>query len=512
VWIFKVLDKEITIKNMLLLSLLMVFICNVMGYLLFGPAPLYDATTMLIAVATCALLAFVLIKSDDALLPMTAMLTIFFLLFIFSRVLAFLYFPDRSHLPLSVSLGVKEINLGFSYFALGAAALNAGFFLARKLFANANSKVRDKTNLAMAYSSRHLLIAFLIVCVIQLYVAVWLGDSVLGEVDYGVRHKWVGVLSVLFNNYLAMLVIVVSLLISRRRGRRITVSLPLFIGAFVCVTVLLGSRSGGMTVLVLVLCAMLALHGNFKESLKSYLYFLLAVAVLSAVSFKVGTGIRTEMIYARDHSVAPGNEQTEVASETEAAEEAHDKPAIGGVSALSRLGAAFDTEVLTLSLHADHEMLSSNMTLSYALKSAVNVIVPGVIFADAQTNTALLWPFVYKLRDKALLQKGYYESFLWTAWGVAYAMFGWAAGIMALLISGVILQALFMLTCKFGEVQPYFSTMFLLNVFSFYSSMGLDDWLVGLQRTFFSLCLVLLILWAIAESGRWYMGRKVIER
>jgi len=115
-----VLDKEFSIKILLVLALFVVSGVSVVGYLLIGPTPMYDATTMGITLAICGLLSVALAKSDDALFSMFALLTAFFHLFIFTRVLFFQYFPERTHLPLSVVLSARQINFGYAYIALGA--------------------------------------------------------------------------------------------------------------------------------------------------------------------------------------------------------------------------------------------------------------------------------------------------------------------------------------------------------------------------------------------------------
>lgn len=504
------LDKEFSVKTVLVLSLIAVAVISVLGYISIGPTQLYNVTTMEITLALCGLLLAVLVKSDETLFPMFALLTTFFLLFIFTRVLSFLYIPERAHFPLSINLSAQQMNSGYAYIALGTAALCAGFFLAYMVFKNFLRKRSAGGIPVKVYRLSHLALIFAVICAVQLYVVVWIGDSVLGDMYYGVTNKFVGGISVLFCSVQALLVVVISTLASRKESRGGAIALLLFIGVFVSVSVMLGSRAGGILVGQTVLVAMLVLYENFRERLRNYMIFLLAIAVLSVISFPIATAVRTVMLAERE-SFAATNDTHPKHHEFVMNEELGGQPKMPGVSEaaggsmLSRLGAAFDTAVITASLDADQEMLSRTMNLSYALKSAVNIMVPGVVFAEAQVNTALLWPFIYKLRDSHLLKPGYYESFLWTPWGLAYSMFGWGAGLFALLMAGFILQAVYMATAgglRGSGWQPYFSAWILLGTFSFYSSMGLDDWLVGLQRSLFSLILVLFGLWGCEVVGR----------
>lgn len=488
-----ILDIELSIKTVLIASLATVALLSAVGSALIGPSPFYDATTMGITLALCSLLFGVLFWSGEVLLPMFALLAAFFLLFIFTRTLTFLYFPEWVHLPLSVTLSVKQINYGYAYIAIGTLAICAGFVFGGIAYKKLIEKGRVVRVVTKVYPLNHLILVFATVCLVQLYIALWLGDSIMSDMFYGVENKFVGVLSVLFSSAQAFLVVAISMLASKKQGGMNAGKLAMFSFAFLLTITALGSRSGGLQIFQVVLVVLFVLHGNFREKLKNYFIFFFLIALFSFVAFPAATAIRTTLLAERDglpvRALAPAPAPASAPDSS------------GNI--LSRLGAGFDTAVLTLSLDADQKMLSDTMNIQYALKSAVNVIVPGEIFADAPINTTLLWPYIYKLRDNKLLQKGYYESFLWTPWGLVYSMFGWVAGLIALLAAGFILQAVYMgIAGIAGKWQPYLLSWFLLNVFSFYSIMGLDDWLVGLQKSFFVVVLVLLMLWVVGCLAR----------
>jgi general stress protein CsbA len=126
-----ILDKELSIKTVLIASLATVAVLSALGNVLLGPNPFYDATTMGITLALCGLLLMALLRGGEVLFPMFALLAAFFLLFIFTRILTFLYFPEWVHLPLTVVLSVKQINYGYAYIAIGSVALCAGLGASR---------------------------------------------------------------------------------------------------------------------------------------------------------------------------------------------------------------------------------------------------------------------------------------------------------------------------------------------------------------------------------------------
>jgi hypothetical protein len=502
---FSLRNKEFSVKTVMMAALAAVAVLAAVGYVVIGPAPLYDATTMGITLALCGFLLIALLRAGESLFPMFIMLTTFSLLFIFTRVLTFLYLPEKSVLPLSVVLSVEQINAGYIYIAIGTGALGSGFWLGYLAFKNLLNKCGAVTTPIKVYPLHHLAMVFATVCVIQLYVALWLGAGVMGDVRYGVDNKFEGVLSVLFNSFQALLIVAISVIGSRKQSVvRGLVSLVIAI-FFLMVITLLGSRSGGLQIFQVMLIALLVIHGNSHQRLRNYFLFMLGIAVSSFALFPVATEFRSIMLAERDKVVMNKNHVVVngalMLAERDKVVMNKNHVVVNG--ALNRLGASFDTAVLTLVLDTDQELQSRTMNLPYAFKSAINVIVPGEIYAEAHTNTSLLWPFIYKLRDQKLLNDEYYETFSWTAYGTAYGMFGWWAGIMALLIAGIVLQVVYMgIVRHTNQWLPYFSAWFLMGMLAFIGNMGLDDWLVGMQRSLFSMLLVFFLLWAIGRLAR----------
>jgi hypothetical protein len=180
-------------------------------------------------------------------------------------------------------------------------------------------------------------------------------------------------------------------------------------------------------------------------------------------------------------------------------------PSMSGLYPIfDRLGANMDAEILILSRPGDAALIDQYMNIPYAIKSAINIMVPGVIFDDAQINTSFLPRFIYEGTDKAYLTKNYYESRPYTAWGITYAHFGWWGGLAALfLVMFVLAVGYKFLTEKFSNI--YISSFYLLvPVFSFFTIMGVDDYIANLQKDLVAIIFIVFLY----KSIDWVRGRK----
>jgi len=105
-------------------------------------------------------------------------------------------------------------------------------------------------------------------------------------------------------------------------------------------------------------------------------------------------------------------------------------------------------------------------------------VTPGTVFEDSLVNVSQAWPFIFKVRDAEVLKnRYYYESFLWTSFGIFYLMLGWA-GISVFLLAGV--AAVFgrlLISRTSGLINLTLTMWFMYMMGSFLFMMSLDDWL-----------------------------------
>ena len=146
--------------------------------------------------------------------------------------------------------------------------------------------------------------------------------------------------------------------------------------------------------------------------------------------------------------------------------------------ALNRGGANQDSQILILSIPARQDLAEKYLNVNYALKSAVNILVPGIVFDDAKITTAFLPRFIYEGADPKLLTKDYYETRPFTAWGFSFSHFGWSGGLIFLLFASAAstyLYSLLLIWCQ----GPSLPAIYLYSmIFGFFGMSGLDAFIV----------------------------------
>jgi hypothetical protein len=133
------------------------------------------------------------------------------------------------------------------------------------------------------------------------------------------------------------------------------------------------------------------------------------------------------------------------------------------------------------------------MTTEYMFKSAINIILPGVIFKDDQLNSSLAWPFIFNLRDEKNLQNKFYcEIFPWSIWASCSLMYGTDLGLLAIFIIGLLIGILnlsFSVNCSGLAIKA----CFVYTLASLLFMGGIDDYISFMVTSMSSVLLLILI-------------------
>ena len=163
-------------------------------------------------------------------------------------------------------------------------------------------------------------------------------------------------------------------------------------------------------------------------------------------------------------------------------------------SMLARLYAPTDTAILSVNLPKEPVLEDQLLNIKYSVKSALNILLPGVVFEDAQLNISQGWPFIFKMRDLNLIsEKYYYESFVITSFGFFYLLYGWSGIFLYLFMGMVIVFVYLKITCCPESLRLILTSWYCVSVGSFIYMMSLDDWIAmtgfGLLQSFVLLTL-----------------------
>lgn len=486
------LSRKISLSQILSCFLVIYMFASLAYYLIFRNTKLYNFTTLSYSLLLCGILLACLWFFKEEEFPNVAMMTLFFIVFMLPRLLEYLTFPSMVILPNGLTLNVNEINHSLGYIILGTISAFIGFYISRVLGSMISLDIVPAKEFRP--SAKLLWFLFLMIALLNIYIVVILGDG-LWDILLGAKHKIIGVLSVIVNLSVAFLVVLVALYRRQIKIRKLIVS---FAFIFFIVTTICGSRGAAETFLISSLAAMLAIFNNFKVKVVNIASFLLLITFLSLPSFYLGTLVRTKVIETRNHILETRNQKNGGyfrALIHHKVQSHPNNPSLAG-SILDRLG-VLDFAIIIISRKGDLELKKKFMTFTYSIKSAINIIIPGTVFSDAKINTSFLPPFIYeRVPLYHLYEKGYYESRYWTAWGISGVMFGPVGGLIVLSLTCFILQFSyrFLQSCSW-PIRHYFGAWFLLDCsFPFWGNMGLDDLLAGMEKTFLSLCTLLLFI------------------
>ncbi len=277
-----------------------------------------------------------------------------------------------------------------------------------------------------------------------------------------------------------------------------------------------GSRAGPLFVVVAIFLALLLDLGATSFSARRITLLIVMMAVLSVVGFSVATKIRNTELPKSNisfDSTASDVQRAGRASFTfprgdagthgQAPSSINSAPLIAPIGIMDRLGAYLDSLVVVLNFEGRADLLARYMRPEYSLKSAVNIIVPGVVFDCCTINTTFLPPFVYGGREELLLYRsGYYESTIWTVFGLAQVMFGRLGGLGVLLVCGVVFGAVYvqLRASRWGVVlMPIF---LFYGVYMFFMMQGLDAFFVDIQKFGLSMLVGFGLTYAFSRVGR----------
>jgi len=506
-------SRSYSLRAMMMIGIVVFLSLSVVGVIIKGWGPMYDGVTLALTMLVCALFIIVIMKCDSRMFPMVMVLETYFIIMIFPRLLSYLWFPDIIKLPslygaiadasmmteaelLSVTLGIglNDLNWAIGYIFTGTLLLMLGFFMATKLFGENISPTACVDHSTACYTPRSLLITMVVFAGVHLYLTVWLGNSVFSNVLFALDHKALGVLTMLVHPGTVFLLGLVSLFIASKSGRKVSWCFIAMLFILVVSSALDGSRSVPMALIQYVLVALIAVFGNYRTVPARYAGFFVMISVTIVVAWPLASAIRDSAIQERNqvHSFQEEQHGTIVSSIGH-----YDKINItlAAGRVVNRL-VDLDYAIVPIVVEGDSELLSKYMTVLYAVKSAINILVPGEVFEGVEVNTAFLWPFIYGERDTTLLKdKRYYETLPWTVWGLAHVMFGGMGGLVALFFIGFALQGVFILLGYIGgRYSPYLLTVWLVLAFSFFGNMGLDDWLMTVKGRIIDILVIFVVL------------------
>jgi len=502
---FTTLKSKLSIDQFLLLILFSEFIALFLGNTLVGSSILFNFETLtyafLILVVQTAGSYF---SSKDE--PVSAILSFYISVFIFSRLVCYLFIPLEIYFPYPTSINVAQINKALLYVLLGNITIILGAKLGNFFYKNKTPKfttppfIKKLQNFNLEINLLPIIILAILFISLELVLTYSLGvnlQSVSNE--KGPYHTYLMLLRTLvgFDTYFYFFLSLIFITKSKYRN------IKYFILAFLYwVTLSIGGSKGGLMKVDLVLIIHLtAIYLKEKFNIKYYALALLINFIVAVPVFMVIQKVREQAIdtYSLDSILKVASETKPVkinynqkshadlfkkASETSnwdtiRSSELYNKevvPRVGRVSTLlNRLG-VFDYIVITLNI-GDEKRMKEVFNIEYLFKSMVNIIMPGNPYEDSQYKTERMMPYVFDRKDIEYVGDNFNTEPL-TIWGAAYVYSGYFGGLLLILLMSLTLQYLFMLLkYSTSNITKAIAPMFLFVAqYTLIGNFGLDSY------------------------------------
>jgi len=483
--------KEImSLKNVIIYLMLLFYFIFGVSFLLVGPNDLFNWKTCVLSLSVVLFLGLIVKFSDSNLFVQNVIMTIFFSLFIIPRLIIYLLMPSMVIFSFGITITNDQINIALLYLLFGTIFIYAGFLVAERIFRRFMVSGKPDSDPAK-YHAGVVLAVFLITIIVGLYIRDILGVNSLNIKQTGVHDWLIQSLLLVFNIDFVFFMACASLLFKKVFDKKAFFAIFFIVTAYLTVLSFTGSRGGGMRVDLMIFMILLCIKGNFKVRFR-YAGIFFIILFLTYVTWPFSMQKRIDTV-AQGYANAAKKEMNAVeqnyANAVEKKINMFRKAHSDGIllykdckkhftAVMNRMG-LIDNEIVILSIDAEPQAKSKYMNMSYAGKNIVNLLLPGVVFKDAEINTSRVIPVLYRSFSDDYLKVGGYSSDFYTPWGVFFLIFGWWKGWFMLLVAAMGVHLVYLFTMHFrGKYRYYMGALCLFSVSHlFYANMGIDHWI-----------------------------------
>lgn len=469
----RLLNYSFTPNRLISLALASIPALIIVGYVVKGPTTYFDINTLVYGL----IISLLIISfnenpwSNDN--PLVKMVSVTFLLFIFSRLLTYLYFPETVKFPFDQEISLIDINEGLLYISVGTCSFVLGLTGASYVMSTSKFYI-TVTNKNVYQSDLIIWMAVLfLVAIFELYFTQWMGMTALNLKKF---HEYSGqqffqVLRAMFGVDTVLLACITYIgLVGNWQGswrEWIWVIVLSFISLLVFA--INGSRGGPIRLLEFILPVLLLRSGSAKISSARLISFSATFLIIGALSFVLGDYYRTQNVNGLEAHLVEAFENEEGG---------YGQSKSSGM--FNRLGAGLDYAIF-VATHVPaigSDCAEKFLNYPYILKSIANYLAPGNVFTDAEINTSRVFSICYRgMTFEHVLNFSGYHSEPWTMWGLALLMHGWWGGVIFLFACGAMLHTIYFLAEKLlpTKIAPYFIVMYVfLTPSLFIINFGLD--------------------------------------
>lgn len=459
--------KSLSLKNLLIISIFFYMVAILIGSfsLFFDSNPLFDETTVILSLGIGLLLLFVVQFSRRYLFHQMAVIAFFFLVFILPRIVTYLFLPSIVIWPFGNDINAGTVNTGLLYVFTGTMFFIIGMTIADKVYQPQLPPSSAASGDPSYYSAKVLVTLFLVVFAFNLYVTHIMGISPYGKMRLESYNALFQFFKTIFELDSVFFLVFATLLFKKIvSGKSNWMAIIMVVLCYIFLSGLGGSRVGALRVIIFLVLALIAIGNNLRFRIRKLCMIFFILGAVGLLIFPFATISRI--------SISSGSFDYAVA-------ETRSLKTIKGLAArvLNRLGYVLDSPVLIVTQEGDPEAKAKYMNLLYPTKNIINMLVPGNPFPEAKIMTSRVIDVIYRGANEPNMYSRYFSEY-WTLWGLAYVLFGWLGGILAILFIGFIIHSLYALIIMLfsGLYQFYLRLWLLLYVTQgIIGNMGFDS-------------------------------------
>jgi hypothetical protein len=474
-------DSGITLRALLISLVCLYIFVTLVGSYTISSNPIFDETTLLLCTGLGVLFLIALSTAKGHLLTEFAAMALFFLVFVFPRLVVYVFAPDTVVWPFGDNIDAHIVNKGLSYILAGTVFLLLGMGAANAIFRGLLPPETAAGGDPFRWSSRRLVILALLSITFQLFVTFVLKISHYGAMQAESFNTFLQFFRVSFEMDSAYFFTVGALLFMHLRrkdpvGKGCIPAIAIVSLCYLITTAAGGSRVGVVRVLMLFFLVSLLVQDDLRLKAKKIFRIILILGAMGMVLYPLGTMRRIFMkaeVYGQNYGVAESQAQDY------ALEETSDLRSVGGiiVAALDRLGKMIDYPILIITQEGNQIAKEKYMNFLYPLKNIINILLPGTPFPEAEIMTSRTVDIIYRGGDEPDMYERYFSEY-WTLWGLAYVYFGTGGGLLFLFVAGFLLHAFYcvILLSTRGMLQFCLRLWYLFFVnYGALASMGIDS-------------------------------------
>ena len=468
----------------LILYISLVFIW--ISFIAVGEGELVDVASLFLVSLLILALVFFLATITPRTAPIVVIWVVIMFPFFVLRFIALFFFPEQMWLGHLYVFGPQEMNWALLYLLVGTVVIGLGFVFGSNLTSSRVIAPPDPDEYSSRLLRRCAVIAIISV-VIQL-IGILFFDY--GNMSSLLAPRWHAMLTILWNNDAALIIAIVVTgecwKASTKTDKRLMIA---YYGIYILSSLISGARIALLRPLYWGLSYLLVRRGDIQINSRQIVRIALLLLIATIGIYPLGTAFKNAWnVHGGEMSLTPSM-VWELATTVGYGYEIGDI----GHHFLFRL-AGLDTVMIVL--NRTGPVAREYLTFDRVIKVTVNQFTPGFDpFPEARISTARIFGAIYAVR---LLEQvtDRYQSYLWTLWGISYAHFGWAGGLVFMFVVSFLLSAIYQralwlrshLSIMIGR------TWLLIFVVAGINNAGFDSWVVPSMHILISMGFLLAIV------------------